>query len=200
MNTTSASQPRTRRLPSLRSANPVPNRIAHRAIFSWPASAGWCCTSHPAKQSWASRDRRRWRRRGGCPTCCACHFVPGGKSESPSDGTVSRKTSHRAIFSWPASAGWCCTSHPAKQSWASRDRRRWRRRGGCPTCCACHFVPGGKSESPSDGTFAVPAARRRAGWPGYCGAVGLHGNGLQLAVKLADGLRNWTGPEFALQK
>ena len=41
----------------------------------------------------------------------------------------------------------------------SRDRRRWRRRGGCPTCCAHHSVPGGKSESPSDGTFAVPAAR-----------------------------------------
>ena len=48
----------------------------------------------------------------------------------------------------------------------SRDRRRWRRRGGCPTCCACHSVPGGKSESPSDGTFAVPAAHRRARWPG----------------------------------
>ncbi len=39
----------------------------------------------------------------------------------------------------------------------SRDRRSWRRRGGCPTCCACHAARGRKSESPSDGSFVVPA-------------------------------------------
>jgi hypothetical protein len=31
-------------------------------------------------------------------------------------------------------------------------------------------------------------------------AAGVHGNGRQLVIKLANGLRNWTGPEFALQK
>jgi len=41
------------------------------------------------------------------------------------------------------------------------DRRRWRRRGGCPTCCACHAARGGKSESPSDGSFAVHGGASR---------------------------------------
>jgi hypothetical protein len=31
-------------------------------------------------------------------------------------------------------------------------------------------------------------------------AAGLRGNGLQLVVKLANGPRNWTPLEFALQK
>jgi hypothetical protein len=32
----------------------------------------------------------------------------------------SRKTRHLVVFAWPASAGWCCASHPAKPSWTSR--------------------------------------------------------------------------------
>jgi hypothetical protein len=60
-----------------------------------------------------------------------------------------------------------------------------------------------------DGTFAVPAARRRAGWPGNCDPLialraclrtGFDEDALELVIKLANGLRNWTAPEFAIQK
>jgi hypothetical protein len=123
----------------------------------------WSAT--PALEAWAaphrSRDRRRWRRRGGCPTCCACHAAPGGKSESPSDGSFAvpapRRHAKPPAFPLLALRAWMTEGLDR----GSRDRRRWRRRGGCPTCCAHHSVPGGKSESPSDGTFAVPAMRRR---------------------------------------
>ncbi len=102
-----------------------------------------------------SRDRRSWRRRGGCPTCCACHTEQGDKSEAPSDGSFAVPAARRHPATTDISPAWA-----AGLDEGSRDRRSWRRRGGCPTCCACHTEQGDKSEAPSDGSFAVPAARR----------------------------------------
>jgi hypothetical protein len=51
-------------------------KTSHRAIFSWPASAGWCCAWHPAMP-----------------------IDEGGLPEHRSE-LYSRKTQHRAVFSW----------------------------------------------------------------------------------------------------
>jgi hypothetical protein len=113
-----------------------------------------------------SRDRRSWRRRGGCPTCCAHHTVPGHKSEAPSDGSFAVLAARRRAVPATGSSLACAAGLDGRKAGladsGSRDRRSWRRRGGCPTCCAHHTVPGDKSEAPSDGSFAVLAARRRA--------------------------------------
>jgi len=72
----------SRSLVWLRSVNlPQPDGCAQPA--AWPASAGWCCASHPCD---AARGRR--------------------------DGSPAASYGCAQSAAWPASAGWCCASHP----------------------------------------------------------------------------------------
>jgi hypothetical protein len=47
--------------------------------------------------------------------CSRCELGRAGDRRKLEE-LSSRKTRHPVVFAWPASAGWCCASHPAKPS------------------------------------------------------------------------------------
>ena len=76
----------------LRSAEPrCANRLnarRHRGTPAMEEGSGWQRGLHRC----GSHNRLRWRRRGGCPTCCAHHTVPAAirSSCSPLGGPAER--------------------------------------------------------------------------------------------------------------
>ena len=110
-------------------------KTSHRAIFSWPASAGWCCAWHPAMP-----------------------INEGGLPEHRSE-LCSRKTRHPVVFAWPASAGWCGAWHPAMPI-NEGGLPEHRSEHQAPRRTEPTIIPDATAEPPSErSVFGEPARR-----------------------------------------